>query len=201
MEEFGSRNGESVSDWIAQLKLGDQQAAYRLWKRFFGQLRAIARAKLGAFPRAARDEEDVALSALNALFTGAMEGQFEQFETRDDFWQLAMVILSRKASNLRRSLRVRQEIAATDLMSSGNLEDKNSVMEQAVQALSVESGIESLGIDCEELLSMVDDRLRRVALLKLAGLTNQEIAASQDRSEKTIERYLQQIRQTWIEAD
>lgn len=194
-------NSESVTDWIAQLKMGDQQAAFLLWKRFFRQLRAIARAKLGAFARASQDEEDVALSALNALFLGAREGHFEQFETRNDFWQLALVILSRKASNLRRSLQTRREISATDLAMATGLEFTPVVMEQAVQALSGDTGIESLGIDCEELLLRVDERLRRVALLKLAGLSNEEIAASLDRSVKSVERYLQQIREAWTDAD
>jgi DNA-directed RNA polymerase specialized sigma24 family protein len=201
VHESESAGHETVSDWIAQLKLGDQQAAYRLWKRFFGQLRAIARAKLGAFPRAGRDDEDLALSALNALFLGAKSGQFEQFETREDFWQLALVILSRKASNLRRAIRARREIVVTDLMSSCGMEDKSTIMEYAVQALSTETGIESLGIHCEELLASVDDRLRRVALLKLAGLSNEEIAASVDRSVKSVERYLQQIREAWTDAE
>jgi len=195
VHESESTSSESVSDWVSQLKLGDQKAAYRLWKRFFGQLRAIARAKPGAFPRAGRDEEDVALSA---LFIGAKSSQFE---TREDFWQLASVILSRKASNLRRSLRARCEIAVTDLTNSCGLEDKSSIMEQAVQALPAETGIESLGVHREEPLSSINDRLRRVALLKLAGLSNEEIAASQERSVKSIERYLQQIREALTDAE
>jgi DNA-directed RNA polymerase specialized sigma24 family protein len=81
------------------------------------------------------------------------------------------------------------------------MEDKSTIMEYAVQALSTETGIESLGIHCEELLASVDDRLRRVALLKLAGLSNEEIAASVDRSVKSVERYLQQIREAWTDAE
>jgi hypothetical protein len=53
----------SVTRWLAELKAGDPAAAQRLWARYFADLVRLARARLRQAPRAAEDEEDVALSA------------------------------------------------------------------------------------------------------------------------------------------
>jgi DNA-binding CsgD family transcriptional regulator len=45
----------------------------------------------------------------------------------------------------------------------------------------------------------LDGKLLEVALMKLAGYTNAEIAAKRERSEKTVERYLKMIRARWTE--
>lgn len=200
MKELESSSSDSISQWIAGLKDGHQRAAAKLWTRFFHQIRAVSRQKLGAIPGATRDEEDLAISTMQAVFVGAQQGQFEQLENRDDFWQLVLVILSRKASNIRRSLIARKETLVSDLTNVDIPDNPWQILEQAAQTRPLEYGIDSLGIECEELLSLLDDRLQRVALLKMAGLTNEEIAASLDRSVTSVERYLQTIRKTWGES-
>ena len=47
--------------------------------------------------------------------------------------------------------------------------------------------------------TLPDDELRRIALLKLEGHSNAEIAANIDRSVPTVERRLRLIRDTWHE--
>lgn len=49
------------------------------------------------------------------------------------------------------------------------------------------------------LLGMLDDGLRQIAVLKLEGRTNEEIASRIDRSPTTVERRLRLIRDTWKE--
>ncbi len=47
------------------------------------------------------------------------------------------------------------------------------------------------------LLLLADDELRRIALLKLEGYTNEELAQRIGRSIPTVERRLRLIRETW----
>src|SRR5262249_25246064 len=56
----------SVTVWIAELREGDSRAAQRLWEGYFRRLVELARHKLLGRPRAAADEEDVALSAFDS---------------------------------------------------------------------------------------------------------------------------------------
>jgi hypothetical protein len=62
---------ETVTDWIAALKSGDERAAREMWARYFGRVADLARAKMGAAPRRVADEEDVALSVFDSLCEGA----------------------------------------------------------------------------------------------------------------------------------
>src|SRR5205823_4765290 len=60
----------SVTLWIGDLKGGVDEATRRLWDRYYAGLVRLARARLRAAPRAAADEEDVALSAFDSFFAG-----------------------------------------------------------------------------------------------------------------------------------
>ncbi len=51
------------------------------------------------------------------------------------------------------------------------------------------------------LLGMGDDTLRRIALLKLEGYTNEEIGAQLGCVVRTVERKLDVIRKTWQRED
>src|SRR3712207_6772570 len=87
----------SVSHWIGLLKDGDRAAAEPLWQAYFHRLVALARARLRATPRRARDEEDVALSAFDSFCRRAEQGRFPRLEDRDDLWQVLFVLTVRKA--------------------------------------------------------------------------------------------------------
>src|SRR4051812_14399498 len=76
----------SVTRWLGDLKAGDQDAARRLWDRYFEQLVRLARSKRRGLPDPGvhSDEEDVALSALDCVFRGAAEGKYPDLGDRDD---------------------------------------------------------------------------------------------------------------------
>jgi DNA-directed RNA polymerase specialized sigma24 family protein len=185
----------SVTSWIAQLKDGDDAAAQAIWERFFGRLRDYARGKLGPSARRAQDEEDLALSAMHALCLGAREGRFRQLESRDDLWQILMMLAARKASNTRRRASVRREQGESDLAAA----NEPLAVDRLLDGPPSPAAFDALELHCEELLGLLDDKLRQVALLKLGGHTNEEIAALRGRGLSTIERYLQMIRQIWSE--
>src|SRR6516225_8427239 len=73
----------SVTYWIHQLPAGDQAAIQKLWERYFPRLVGLVRKRLMGAPRAADDEEDVALSAFNSFFRRAQEGRFPKLTDRD----------------------------------------------------------------------------------------------------------------------
>ena len=90
----------SVTHWIDILQGGDRAAVGPLWQRYFGLLVTRARAALGAAPRRAADEEDVALGAFDSFCRGVEQGRFPRLLDRDNLWQLLVVITARKAVNL-----------------------------------------------------------------------------------------------------
>jgi DNA-directed RNA polymerase specialized sigma24 family protein len=93
---------DSVTLSIDSLKSGDEGAARSLWNRYFGQLVRLARGRLRDAPRAARDEEDIALSAFHCVCRGALSGRFPRLKDRNGFWRLLVTIVSQKAVDERR---------------------------------------------------------------------------------------------------
>src|SRR5215468_5927517 len=90
----------SVTHWLDGLRTGESVAARKLWENYFQRLVELARKKLRALPRAAADEEDVALSAFDSFCRGAEHGRFPRLEDRHDLWQVLLMLTQRKAADL-----------------------------------------------------------------------------------------------------
>jgi DNA-directed RNA polymerase specialized sigma24 family protein len=193
---------DSVTHWIHQLKAGEQAAFQKLWKRYFRRLVGLARKHLLGTPRQTADEEDVALSAIDSFFRGAQEGRFPKLHDRNDLWQLLVLIAGRKASNLvkheRRQRRGGGQLQHASTLPGGDESAQDLLFadligrepEPVVAAQVVE--------EYERLLEELgDDVLRSVAVWKLEGYTNKEIAAQLGRAPATVERKLRTIRDAW----
>jgi DNA-directed RNA polymerase specialized sigma24 family protein len=185
----------SVTRLIGMLKQGDRAASQQLWEAYFGRLVGLARARLKNTVLRVADEEDVALSAFDSFFRRAERGQFPQLEDRDDLWQLLFVLTVRKAINLvhyqgRKSRGGGRVQSLQDLEALG-----------ADQILGTEPSPElaaQMTEECQRLLARLgDETLRAVALWKMEGYTNIEIAAKLGCVEQTVERKLRAVRQVW----
>lgn len=182
----------TVSDWLGALKTGDSSAAAELWGRIEPRLLSLARRRLGTAPRATYDEEDLANSVLNAFCQGARAGRFERMQSRDDLWRLLSTILSRKASNRRRYHGAREECGESrlgPLVAGAGLD--------LMADLREEEWVETLSVECEELVARLEPKLRTVALMKLEGLSNEEIAQRIGRAPRSVTRYIELIRANW----
>jgi DNA-directed RNA polymerase specialized sigma24 family protein len=193
----------SISRWIAALKEGDNEAAAVLWRAYIDRLVRLARQKLGAAPRRAADEEDVAVSVFRCLCAGAARGRFPDLADRNDLWRLLTTMTIRKAIDQKRRQgglkrgggAVRGESVFDDL--PGDVDGLD-------QVLGDEPTPEWLAMLAEEhrrLLAVLDDdTLRRVALWKMEGFTNEEIADKLGLTCRSIERKLQRIRSRWLDS-
>ncbi len=192
----------SATVLLAQLKAGpDPAAAQALWRRYFDRLTALARRRLTARTRRAADEEDVALSALDSFFRGVSAGRFPRLADRDDLWQVLVLLTERKAID-----RVRRETAAKR---GGGAVRGDSVFARPDD--SIRGGAEQVAEsgpspefaalfadECGWLLRRLGDAdLQQVALLKLEGHTNEEIAARIGRTVRSVQRKLDTIRAVW----
>ncbi len=184
----------SITHWINGLRAGEPTAARRLWEGYFQRLVGLARQKLRALPRGAADEEDVALSAFDSFCRGTERGRFPSLNDRDDLWQVLLVITQRKAADLiqheSRKKRDWHRLTPGDAEQSPLAGVEGREPDPAFAAQVAE--------ECRRLLGVLgDDSLCALALRKMEGYTNEEIAKLTGCSLATIERRLRLIRKEW----
>jgi DNA-directed RNA polymerase specialized sigma24 family protein len=194
---------QSVTCWIERLKVGDHEAAQELWQRYFEQLVGLARQRLQGVPRRAADEEDVALSAFDSFCRAAGRGRFPRLFDRDDLWQLLVLLTARKASDLkaheRRKKRGGGRVQGESAFPGpgGACDAGGGVEEQVGQEPSPEFAAE-VAEECQRLLGCLgEDELRCIALWKMEGYTEEEIAEKLGCAPRTIRRRLRLIRTIW----
>lgn len=192
----------SVTRWVTALKGGDLAAAQPVWERYHRQLVSLARQKLRSARRREADEEDVVQSAFHSFFRGVARGRFPQLHDRDNLWRLLVVITARKAldqlalehSKRRGGGTVRGE----SRISLGKADWDDAAIEQVVGAEPTPEFAAQVAEEYHRLLDLLgDDGLRQVAVGKMEGLTNDEIAARLDCSRRTVARKLETIRIIW----
>jgi len=198
------QNHESVSLWLERFKDGDTAAVQPLWNAYFSKMVTLARAKLGTTPRGVRDEEDVVNSAFFSFCEGVKEGRFPRLDSRDDLWAVLFTIVASKAAQYTRS-EMRQKRGAGKLMQASATGGKESSFDlfanlQSAEPTALDAAmmIEDLGKLLEKLR---DGNLQQIAIWKMEGYTNQEIANMINKSEPTVERKLRIIRETWLKKE
>jgi RNA polymerase sigma factor (sigma-70 family) len=144
-----------------------------------------------ALPRAAADEEDVALSAFDSFCRNAERGRFPRLDDRDDLWALLVTIVTRKACDLaRHEGRKRRDWRRTAPLDAEAGDSPGAEPDPALAAELAEETGRLLGL-------LPDDRMRALAVRKLEGYTNEEIAGLLGCSRATVERCLPLIRKHW----
>jgi DNA-directed RNA polymerase specialized sigma24 family protein len=186
---------ESVSAWIDLLKAGDHAAAQHLWERYYQRLVGLARRNLRGAARQVADEEDVALSAFASFCQGAEHGRFPQLLDRDDLWQLLVVLTARKAAHQKRAQRQRKRGGD---QAGTRLADEAPALSQVIGHEPTPAFAAQVAEECQRLLDRLGDpSLRAVAVAKMDGYRNDEIATQLGCGLRTVERKLQVIRGLW----
>ena len=190
----------SVTHWIDDLKGGEDAATGRLWGRYFDRLARLARERLRAVPRTVADEEDIALSAFDSFFAGVERGRFPRLEDRDDLWGILVTIARRKAADHAERLG-RQKRGGGRVLDEAALAGADGQGPGIDEFAGAEPTPEVVAATTEELRRLFgllpDESLRIIALLKMEGHTNDEIASSRDCALRSVERKLERIRNLW----
>jgi RNA polymerase sigma factor (sigma-70 family) len=198
-----SDDEKSVTQWVKDLGTDNRDEAFRrLWERYFPRLVKLAEARLRSMPRGPDDEEDVALSALKSFFRGAAAGRFPDLGSRNDLWKLLVTITARKAQQRRRD-EYRRKRGGGRVISQATLPRGDSggddILLEVVSREPTPEFAAMMTEECQRLFTaLADESYRVVALLKLEGRSNEEIATSLDCGVRTVERKLRVIRKRWL---
>ena len=198
------RNIGSVTEWFDGLRSKDPQAQSEIWNRFVSRLIGFADSRLKGRSCPLIDAEDVASMAFYNFFDKSWE-EFESMVNRSDLWQVLTLLAER---------RIIDEYRKTRAQKNGG---RHLLINESV--IGVRNGHEALGLDGlagsntkpdievilieelnERLNSLDDDVLRRIAIEKLQGYRNTEIANKLATSLRSVERKLQVIRELFQSA-
>jgi DNA-directed RNA polymerase specialized sigma24 family protein len=193
----------SVTVWIGELKEGDHAAAQALWERYFRKLVRLARARFRDTARRVLDEEDAALSAFDSFCRGAAEGRFPQLRDRDNLWPLLVVITARKVIDARKHAtrqkrgggKVRGESAWLNAVDGSDRDGGINLVigDEPTPAFAAEVAERTQSL----LAALGSEELCSVAVWKMEGYSNAEIADKLGCVERTVERKLDVIRKLW----
>ncbi len=195
---------DSISRWIEDVKEGDSDAARKIWQRYFPELVRLARKKLQGMRRGMADEEDVALSAMNSFCDAARNDRFPDLCDRHGLWRLLLRMTARKAVDLarheRRQRRGGGHVRGDSIMDRPGQTGGRQAFAQVVGDVPTPEFAACMAEQCGRLLNLLDDgQLRTLAIAKMEGYENREIAERLECSVRTVERRLQLIRAKWAE--
>lgn len=198
---------DDVTTWIRQIRAGSEEAAQRLWDRYFDDIIDVARNSLRDTSRRVHDEEDVAIVAFRSLLAGISAGRFQGLDHREQLWRLLMVITTRKAAALIERDQS-QKRGGGDVRGDSAMSDDNTV---PLESRKDDRGFDRLvseqpapdiaalvADETRQLMASLDDELsQQIAMLKMEGYTHDEIATKLNVTSRTVERRIKQIREQW----
>ena len=195
---------ETVAQWITGLRAGDEDAARGLWVRYCGRLVALARGRLPSSARRESDEEDVALSAFHSFCRGVQRGRFPDLTDDSGLWPLLMVITARKSLHHLRAHNAMKRggghLRGESAIRRGDGEEDEAAVNRIIGSEPTPEYAAEVAEQAENLLACLEDpSLQRLALLKLEGHRNDEIATISGCARRTVERRLGLIRRIWAE--
>lgn len=183
----------SFDRWMAQLRDGDSQAEAEVFERYIHRLVGLARGMLSKRVQHKVDPEDVLQSVYRSFFHRQQKGQFT-FKSWDDLWSLLAQITRRKCIKQHRAYRgpmrdVNREMPLAK--SDGNSEIEVPLYSDEPTPDEAAALIELM----EAVVEPLDERGRTIVRLRLQDYTVQEIAQQVDRTERTVRRILDRVKQ------
>lgn len=189
----------SITRWIAEIKDGNSAGARGIWARYFPRLVRLARKQIRGVSRGMADEEDVALSALDSFCRAAREGRYPDLADRDSLWRLLLQMTLNKAMSLARyENRQRRGGGRVRSFSHKQVAPEEEMLPEFVGKEPTPEFAAMMADECRRLLQKLGDpQLRELAIAKMEGRSNQEIAQRLDCALRTVERRLKLIRDEW----
>ena len=181
------------------MKSGKKDAEHDLWNRCFPDLVRLANQRLQGIRRAVEDEEDVAAEALKSFFSAIRRDRYPDLAGRDSLWQLLYRITEYKVINVIPRHDRQPTVVGGSVLNAIAAPDEYTIPVDDADNGDLNSRVATIMTEeVRRLLGLLEDaELETIALRKLEGYTNEEIANELDCSIRTVERRLNLIREKW----
>jgi RNA polymerase sigma-70 factor (ECF subfamily) len=174
---------------LRRYRRGEDDAATELYVRYAERLRALAAAQASPDLRRRVDPDDIVQSVFRTFFRRAAAGQYE-VPAGEELWKLFLVIgLNKIRAVAAHHKAARRDVRAT---AAGGKYDKAVDSVPAADA----TALDALRLTIDELLGPLPPTHREIIELRVAGHEVAEIASRTGRAKRSVERILQDFRQT-----
>lgn len=185
----------SITEWLDQARQGEEFGRQNLWERYYERLVRLAKSRLSAGERRISDEEDVAAMAFAAFFHALDQGRLTDIQNRDGLWRVLVTIAENKVTDHARHLNRQKRGGGQVRGHSIFLDDEGN---QFIEPPDPSPRFaEEFGLVCQEMLGSLRKDLRDIAVWKMEGYTNQEIAERLGCVEESVRRKVVLIRTQW----
>jgi RNA polymerase sigma-70 factor (ECF subfamily) len=183
---------DSFHEVMARLRVGDQDAATRVFHQFARGLIALAQTRLQGRLRQKVDPEDVLQSVYKSFFVRHGQGQW-QVESWDGLWAILTVITLRKCGRWTEVFQTERRDVLREVR-TGDSPDAGAVGAALLSREPTPPEAAILTETVERLLGALEGRERDIVTLALQGHTVEEISSQVGRTRRTVQRVLKRVK-------
>lgn len=189
----------SITEWLDRAREGEEVGRQQLWGRYYERLVRLAKSSLSARNRRVSDEEDIAAMAFAAFFRALEQGKLTEIQDRDGLWRVLATITDNKATD---QVRHHKRQKRGDGQVRGHSVFLGETGDRFCETPDPSPQFaEEFGLVCQELLGSLRDDLQRIAVWKMEGYTNKEIAERLGCVEEAVRRKVVLIRSQWSSVE
>jgi RNA polymerase sigma-70 factor (ECF subfamily) len=181
------------AELLASHQAGDSVATNELFHRYVEKLMRIARRRLAPKLAGRVDPEDIVQSAYRSFFTAAGQGRFV-LERSGDLWRLLVgITLNKLYRQVEQHTAQKRDVTKECRLSSGTDGEL-----QTAAALSREpspSDVAGLADEIELVMRQLEPVHREMFQLRLQGYLVEEIAERTNRTQRTVLRVLNRVKE------
>ncbi len=195
MSEAPEPNQPDVTSILDQIQQGDSLAETELHKKFVGRLVRLASKRINSRFRAKVEPEEVVQSVFATFFRRNREGEFE-FDDWNELWSLLVRITICKCVNKIERFTAAKRNVELEYNYQAKPNSNSSTPPFFTEPTAEEVAIFNETLD--QLLDHLPEPQQTIVGLRLQGLSNLEISQRVQRSERTVYRFLEQIKDSLI---
>src|SRR5262249_53335115 len=184
---------DGTENLVARWRKGDEAAAAELFRLYANRLIGLARSRLSGKLAQRVDPEDVVQSVYRSFFAGARDGRYD-LQHGSDLWHLLVTItLNKLQHQVKRNTAEKRTVEREQ-----NFGSEDSLLGVHPQGFAREPApVEAVALteELEQIMRRLPPVYRRVFELRLQGYNLDEITADTRRSERSVYRILEEIKQ------
>jgi RNA polymerase sigma-70 factor (ECF subfamily) len=177
---------------MEQLKNGNEESAEQVFNRYARRLIGLAASRLPAPVRAKEDPEDAVASAFKSFFVRQRKGEFQPEDWDELTTLLTYLTVCKVDRRIRKYLAGKRDVRRESGPALNDDGETSGIQAAAPDPTPAEAAVVTDTL--RELMARLDPTDQQILTLRLQGHTTAEIATAVGKSERTVFRVLDGIR-------